>query len=210
MCQRKPGPRCSADATKTLTRLTDTAESFREKYLDNPVADDPQDYNKEYTHILYNVEKAKYNVSATPEGISALKENIANDAAENVLVPLEKYQSLIEGGLNIRSADLLQTRLDASVDHREWQKETVLRLAGMDDVESKVYVDFVSSNLRENIQNDKVKLSELENTKKTMFSLPQGEIIGHARKLRTLEMRLHTLRHQVAYNQIKLEDLSSL
>lgn len=155
MCERKPGPRCSADTYKSLVHANDNLRAVKQKLAEFEAEldfIDPHAEEEYYQETYELVEKAegevedlktkqqvaKLNYNATPEGLKLLQKRV--DEAGDVTVS-EHYYWHGEGyelatpfqvNITVPEKQILEAQLKAAKSHREWQHTVSKSLTEME------------------------------------------------------------------------------
>jgi len=151
MCQRKPGPRCSADAKKVIVSLRKSVVLYKERetkaYLayDRLASLSSDDFIEEFRYenwlesrsdtatVISQLEQANLDYDATPEGIESLKKNsqVAGSSvvSKTYLVRTwdneENPLASKEVAIKIPKKDLLEDKLKLAAEHRETQSRVL-------------------------------------------------------------------------------------
>jgi hypothetical protein len=131
MCERKPGPRCSADVKKSLEAAQKVITDFDAKY---PAHRKGGELPEGVTFPGYlEVNLLTWQYEATPEGLKELKQK-AITAHENG----ESRSEVLLGGrgpkvvLNLPKADEYTAQYEVASAHRKWQSDTLKSLESIE------------------------------------------------------------------------------
>lgn len=122
MCERKPGPRCSADSHRELVNARQELQAFEAKF---PYAD--RDWEK-HSELKNKVAEAELKYYATPDGIEVLTTRRA-EARDSELITSRVFGGVWEGNeakhrleIKVPAYVTLDADIDAAEGHRHSQK----------------------------------------------------------------------------------------
>jgi hypothetical protein len=206
MCERKPGPRCSADTLKTLNLFRNKLMEFKAGLAGAPSSAASAE---EYEGFLQEaVMFAWYNYDATPEGIESLKDDIDSSRKSGLKIPIDISQVDLPNAITMSNSVSAEIKLKHAEEHRDWQKATLKELESMKKGEAQGFIGLATDTLRGIVQYDNAVLEKYTHEKETWFMLDQSYLVEHTRRLNKLEYQIQNLRHKTAYNIIKINDLS--
>lgn len=237
MCERKPGPRCSADTYKSLVKANDSLREMKNKLAEleaelgfiDPHAE--EDYYEETSMFAERVESAvrelktkqhiaKLNYNATPEGLKLLEERV--NSAGDVTVSKhyfwhgENYElkTPFQVSITVPEKEFLQSQLQAAQRHRQWQQKVSKSLTEM-EAKDEFKALFVAEELNTKVTN----LLNSLNWEKEKEPAQVDELVGYVHKGFKTNSSMHrleqlTLRSKerdttLAYLMVKQNDLTS-
>lgn len=237
MCERKPGPRCSADTYKSLVHANDSLREKKQKLAELEAEldfIDPHAEEEYYQETYELVEKAegevedlktkqqvaKLNYNATPEGLKLLQKRV--DEAGDVTVTEhyfshgENYELKTPFQVNITVPErkILEGQLKAAKRHREWQHTVSKSLTEMEtkDAFKALFVaeelNAKVKNLLETVRYEKEK--EPARADKLVSNIHQGiKTNSCMQQLTELTLRSKEYDTTIAYLTVKHNDLKS-
>lgn len=237
MCERKPGPRCSADTYKSLVHANDNLRAMKQKLAEfeaelnfiDPHAE--EEYYQETYMLVERLEGevedlktkqqvAKLNYSATPEGLKLLGKRV--DEAGDVTVSEHYYWSgehyelatPFQVNITVPEKQILEAQLKATQSHREWQHTVSKSLTEMEskDAFKALFVaeelNTKVKNLLETIRYEKEKMPARAD--KLVSNIHQGfKTSSSMQQLTELTLRSKEYDTTIAYLTVKHNDLNA-
>lgn len=163
MCERKPGPRCSADTTKLLERLKSSSDRLEQKMFmagansrDKSVeSSEHYALRLEWENVQFALDEAVLQFNATPSGLDALKQKLGWASGKQLVDRVGAFDpasgAWVEGSVVYPEGMEIGVNLKAAEAHRSWQNQMVKQLQSVENV-SAASALFCAQNFRQNLE----------------------------------------------------------
>lgn len=163
MCERKPGPRCSADTMKLLERLKTSSDRLEQQMFmaasnsRDKTVESSEHYalRLEWENVQFSLDEAKLQFNATPAGLDALKQKLEWSSERQLVDRVGAFDPVsgdwVEGSVVYPEGMEIGISLKAAEAHRNWQRQMVKELQSIENV-SKTSALFCAQSFRQNLE----------------------------------------------------------
>lgn len=162
MCQRKPGPRCSADMKKNVQRAEAAVATSYKIALMITDASLLEKYYEKLDVRLHRLHTASLEYSATPEGIKELEASLSKESQREEYRSFALYSDDKKVTIYLPAADAASLELAAATEHRSWQAKALKDLDALPADKAKEFAELqvsILTSMQTQAKNQTIRLN---------------------------------------------------